>query len=75
MNKQFLMNSRGQVQAVFAATIAIIVLFVAISLGLAITNNFYTGTGQTPQFSGLWGLVASGVGILVLVILLLRLMA
>ncbi len=72
MNIEFIKNQKGQVNMI-APAIGIIVLFVLISLGLNITNNFYAATGQTPPLSTLWALTVAGVGILVLVVGLLRL--
>lgn len=72
MNKKFIKDSRGQINTLFGAVIGTIVLFVMISLGITLTNNFYVGTGQTPSFNSLWPLVAAGVGILVLIVFLFK---
>jgi hypothetical protein len=74
LNKSLLCDSRGQLNAIFAAAIGIIVLFVTLSLGMVLTANFYVATGKTPAFNDLWPLAIAGIGILTLFILLLKMM-
>ncbi len=76
LNKEFLNDSRGQMQQTIQAAVGVIVVFVTLSLGMTLVSNFQGNITTSPQnavpLNNLWPLAVGGVTILVLVVSLLR---
>lgn len=76
MNTKFLKNSRGQLNNVLSATVGIIVVFVALSLGMTLVSNFQGNLAAHPEnavpLNSIWPLAVAGVAIIGLLLVLVK---
>jgi hypothetical protein len=79
MNRSFHSDSHGQMNQVLGAAIGVIAVFAALSLGMALVNNFEGNTTVTPgtavPLKNIGFLAVAGVTILVLLVSLLKMLS